>query len=74
MKTTCSENDYRTRIADAARRATTTELRYHIRLKESAASPEARYEAKCQMYQAERDLVCAISGDPGAAPQNLKRQ
>lgn len=56
------EKCYRPNVADAVRRATTTELQHRILLMESAASREALREAKCRMLQAERDLVCAIGG------------
>jgi hypothetical protein len=72
MKSTCSENEYRKNVAHAWRCATTTELQYDIRLMESMASWETLREAKCRMLQAERDLVCAIGGDPNATLQNSK--
>jgi hypothetical protein len=59
----CPANDH-TRVADALRRANQAELQYAINCMESAASPEMRRAAKCRMYQAERDLICAIGGEP----------
>jgi excisionase family DNA binding protein len=63
VTTSCSENDYRTRIAYAVKKATGAELQYRILCIESAASPEEQRKAECQMYQAERDLICVIGGE-----------
>jgi hypothetical protein len=72
MKSTFSENEYRKNVAHAWRCATAFELQYRILLMESAASPKALREANRRMIQAERDLVCAIGGDPNATLQNSK--
>jgi hypothetical protein len=68
----CKENRCRTQVADAVRRANTTELQYRILLMQSAATATAPHEAKCRMYQAERDLIRVIGSEPGAASQDSK--
>jgi excisionase family DNA binding protein len=72
VTTSCSENDYRTNVTDAVRRADITELQYGILLMESAASPQALREAECRMHQADRDLVCVIGGKSDSLHSLLK--
>jgi hypothetical protein len=62
-------NCFRTDLADAVRRATTTELQYRILLMESAASPKALRVANRRMLKAQ---VFAIGGEPDATPQDSK--
>lgn len=72
MTRPCRKNCYRTRVADAVRRANTTVLQYRIFLMESAATVPALHEAKRRMFQAERDLICVIGGEPDAAIKDSK--